>query len=154
MIQGLSANDNVFGAAAAGNKQLDKGAFMKLLVAQLKNQDPLAPTDNQAFIAQLAQFSSLEEMQGVNENLVALAMLQEGNALLGQLTESSALIGKSVTYQDDSGEEATGIVDAVKLVSGAVLLSIGDEDVPLTAVTAVHAPGDSGGSDDSSEGDA
>ena len=146
MIQGISANDSVFGAAGAGNAGLDKNAFMQLLVTQLKNQDPLAPTDNQAFIAQLAQFSSLEEMQGVNENLVALAMLQEGNALMGQLTESSALIGKDVTYTDANGAEQNGVVDAVKLMEGGVLLSIGDEEIPLTALVAVNGATD--GEDD------
>ena len=144
MIQGLSANDMTFGAAGIGDQQMGKSAFMKLLVAQLQNQDPLAPTDNQAFIAQLAQFSSLEEMQGVNENLVALAMRQEGNALLGQLTESSALIGKNVTYLDEDGVEQTGTVDAVKLVQGGVLLSLGETEVPLAAVVAVHGQDDSG----------
>lgn len=138
MIQGVSSTDPIFGAAqTTGNEQLDKGAFMELLVTQLKNQDPLAPTDNQEFIAQLAQFSSLEEMQGVNENLVALAMLQEGNALLGQLTDSSALIGKNVIYQDGFGGEASGRVDSVKLVEGGVLLAIGDQEVPLAAVSEV-----------------
>lgn len=143
MIQGLSANDTIYAAAGSENQQLGKSAFMQLLVAQLKNQDPLAPTDNQAFVAQLAQFSSLEEMQGVNQNLVALAMLQAGNALLEQLTESSALIGKNVTYQDADGAEQSGTVDAVKLVEGGVLLSIGDVEVPLTAVVAVHGQDDS-----------
>lgn len=140
MIQGISANDPIHGAGAGlPSQQLDEKAFMKLLVAQLENQDPLAPKDNQEFIAQLAQFSSLEEMQGVNENLVALALLQEGNAQLGQLTDSSALIGKQVQYVDASGEERSGTVDAVKLTEEGVLLSIGDEDVPLGRVVAVTA---------------
>ena len=148
MLQGINSNDPIFGAeSGAGPSQLDKDSFMTLLVAQLKNQDPLQPTDNQAFIAQLAQFSSLEEMQGVNENLVALAMLQEGNALLGQLTNSSALIGKTVEYQGATGETTTGTVDAVKLVEGGVLLSIEGEDVPLAQVRAVTAGEESGGDD-------
>ena len=70
-------------------------------------------------------------------------MLQAGNALLEQLTESSALIGKNVTYQDADGAEQSGTVDAVKLVEGGVLLSIGDVEVPLTAVVAVHGQDDS-----------
>ena len=94
MIEGIDANDPVFGGTSdLATSNLDKDAFMQLLVTQLKNQDPLAPNDNQEFIAQLAQFSSLEEMQGVNENLVAMALLQESNALFSQLTNSSSLIG-------------------------------------------------------------
>ncbi|MDA1267348.1 MAG: flagellar biosynthesis protein FlgD [Planctomycetota bacterium] len=156
MIQGLASTDPITGAAAPGTQALDKDAFMQLLVAQLKNQDPMAPTDNQEFIAQLAQFSSLEEMQGVNENLVALAYLQEGNAMLGQLTNSSALIGKQVTYSGEDGSEQTGVVDAVKLVNSQVMLSIGGEDVPLTALSGVsgnEGAGDDGGQDDSGDED-
>jgi flagellar basal-body rod modification protein FlgD len=149
MIQGISGNDSSQGPLGTPKADLDKSAFMKLLVAQLQNQDPLQPTDNQAFIAQLAQFSSLEEMQGVNQNLVGLAMLQESNAQLGQLTDSSALIGKNVVFTDASGNEAAGIVEAVKLTESGVLLSIGDQDVPLSSVQAVT----SGQTDDDSDQD-
>jgi flagellar basal-body rod modification protein FlgD len=150
MIEGISSNDPVFGAQGRGTQDLDKGAFMELLVAQMRNQDPMAPTDNQQFIAQLAQFSSLEEMQGVNENLVALAFLQEGNAVLTQLTNSSALIGKNVSYTDPkSGEPAQGVVDSVKLADGVVLLHIAGQDVPLPAVTEVTGSGGDGEDSDS-----
>ena len=155
MINGISSTDGTYGASSgAATKDLDKSAFMKLLVAQLQNQDPMAPTDNQAFIAQLAQFSSLEEMQGVNENLVALGLLQEGNALIGQLTDSSGLIGKTVVYQDGSGGEASGQVEAVKLIDGQVLLSIGGSEIPLLSLIAVTGGegGDDGGSDDEGDG--
>ena len=62
-IQGISANDPIFGAESSEPKgALGKDAFLKLLVEQMKNQDPLAPKENSAMIAELAQFSSLEEM--------------------------------------------------------------------------------------------
>ncbi len=157
MIEGINSSDPVFGASrTVGAQELDKDAFMQLLVAQMRNQDPMAPTDNQQFIAQLAQFSSLEEMQGVNENLVALAFLQEGNALLSQLTNSSALIGKNVSYNDpSSGESGQGVVDSVKLTDGAVLLHINGQDVPLSHVSEVTGQvGDGEDSDsDSDSGD-
>jgi flagellar basal-body rod modification protein FlgD len=156
MIEGISSNDPVFGAGQGrGAQELDRGAFMELLVAQMRNQDPLAPMDNQQFIAQLAQFSSLEEMQGVNENLVALAFLQEGNAVLTQLTNSSALIGKTVSYTDAlSGESMQGVVDSVKLTDGVVLLRIAGQDVPLPSVTEVTGTvGDGEDSDSDSDSD-
>ncbi len=151
MIEGISANDPLLGAAGGGpaTQGLDKNAFMQLLVTQLKNQDPMAPTDNQEFIAQLAQFSALEEMQGVNENLVALALLQEGNAQLTQLTNSSALIGRTIVYADGtSGDELSGIVDSVHLADGGVLLSVGGKEIPLADVRAV-----TGGEEDQEDGD-
>jgi flagellar basal-body rod modification protein FlgD len=50
-------------------KGADRDTFLKLLVAQLKNQDPLAPQDGAAFVAQLAQFSSLDQLIGINQQL-------------------------------------------------------------------------------------
>jgi flagellar basal-body rod modification protein FlgD len=52
-----------------GGKELDKNTFLTLLVAQIKNQDPLNPADGTEFVAQLAQFSQLEQMMGVREDL-------------------------------------------------------------------------------------
>lgn len=144
MIDGIQSNDPVSGAKSAlPQQELGKDAFMKLLVAQMQNQDPMAPKDNQEYIAQLAQFSSLEEMQGVNENLVALALLQEGNAVLSQLTNSSALIGKQVVYADpQSNEPKTGTVEAVKLTDGAVSLMIGGQEISLSSVSEITASDD------------
>lgn len=141
MLNGISANDPLSLGASAGlpTQELDRDAFLKLLVTQMQNQDPMNPTQNEDMIAQLAQFSSLEEMQGVNENLVALAVLQQGNALLEQMTGSSALIGKEVTWTDAEGMEHTGLVDSVRVRDGEALLSIGGEEVPLMQVTGVGA---------------
>ncbi len=118
---------------------------MQLLVAQMKNQDPTEPTSNEQFIAQLAQFSSLEEMQGVNENLVALAALQQGNALMSQLTNASALIGNNVTYTDEYGDSISGEVEAVRLEGGQAVLQVGGATVPLSAVSEVTGDGGSAG---------
>ncbi|MEM7516765.1 MAG: flagellar hook capping FlgD N-terminal domain-containing protein [Planctomycetota bacterium] len=95
-IAGISQNDPISGSTTdqAGGQDLDKDAFMQLLVAQMENQDPLEPTDNTEYVAQLAQFSELEQseqlnlqMEQLNENVVGLAVLQQGNALLQQLTD-------------------------------------------------------------------
>jgi flagellar basal-body rod modification protein FlgD len=144
MIDGISANDTVFGttgaAAADGGPadELGQDAFLQLLIQQLKNQDPLEPTTNDQFIAQLAQFSSLEEMEKVNENLLGLALLQQSNALISQLTDSSALIGQNVVYADPvSGESTTGIVSSVKIEDGLAILNIGGSEIPLANVQEV-----------------
>ena len=114
---------------------MGKEAFMELLVQQLKNQDPMSPMDNDKFIAQLTQLSELEGIQKLNENMVGLAMLQQGNALMSQLTQSSALIGKDVTYfSPETGEEQTGSVDSVKIEEGVAVLNIDGFDVPLGSV--------------------
>ena len=158
-IHGINNNDTTY-ADAVGGTQMGKEAFMELLVQQLKNQDPLSPMDNDKFIAQLTQLSSLEGIQNLNDNLVGLAMLQQGNALMSQLTQSSALIGKEVTYADlTTGEEHTGTVQSVKIQDGLAVLNINGVDVPLASVTeitegdsTVDGDGDSDASDGSDEG--
>ena len=149
-ITGISANDP-YSAATAGNKQLDKNAFMKLLVSQLQHQDPMSPVANEDFVAQLATFSSLEQLEGLNQNMVASIALNQSNALLAQLTQSSALIGKSVQWQDyTTGVEHDGTVESVKIVDGLAVLRIDGEDVPLASVTEVQ--GDPAAPTDTTDG--
>ena len=139
-IAGISADEPISLGTDDGlqNQELGRDAFMRLLVAQLQNQDPTSPTSNEQFITQLAEFSALEEMQAVNENLVALALLQQGNELMAQLTNSSALIGKGVRYTDaESGVEQSGVVGSVRIQDGEAQLRIDGKDVPLGSVTEV-----------------
>jgi flagellar basal-body rod modification protein FlgD len=145
-LTGISSTDPVFGATStAPSTQLDKSAFLKLLVTQMQSQDPLSPSDSTQYVSQLAQFSSLEQMQNLNDNLVGMATLQQNNALLSQLTQSSALIGKTVQWTDStSGATNSGQVTAVKLQGGAALLEINGQDVPLTSVTMINDPSTGG----------
>jgi flagellar basal-body rod modification protein FlgD len=84
------------GATQAGSKD----EFLKLLVAQLEHQDPLSPQDGSDFVAQLAQFSSLEQAAETNQRLQALADAQAGN----QRAALTDLVGKNVTAAADSLE--------------------------------------------------
>ena len=137
-IPGISSTDPFSGLTQAANQNLDKGAFMKLLVSQLQNQDPLSPVANEDFVAQLATFSSLEQLEGLNQNVVAMIALNQSNALLSQLTQSSALIGKEVSWQDFESETThSGTVESVQIVDGLAVLRIDGQDVPLAAVTEV-----------------
>ena len=74
----------------------------------------------------------LRDIQFVLENLVGLAVLQQSNALMSQLTSSSALIGQSVKYVDpDTQSEVWGSVDSVKIQDGLAVLDIAGKDIPL-----------------------
>ena len=140
-IPGISASDPIFGAKSAAQSELGRDSFMELLVSQMKNQDPLSPTSNDEMLAQLAQFSSLEQLEELNDNLVGLAVLQQSNALMDQLTSSSALIGQHVKYTDpNTGNEAWGDVGSVKITDGLAILNIGGQDVPLVNVVEVSQP--------------
>jgi flagellar basal-body rod modification protein FlgD len=84
---------------------LDKNAFLKLFTVQLRNQDPLNPMDATAFTAQMAQFSSLEQLYNVNTNLNNLISSQ--NNLLQGISVN--LLGKRVTLPDGSTGQVTAI---------------------------------------------
>ena len=113
------------------NDDLGKEAFLQLLVTQLQNQDPLDPQDNSSYIAELAQFSSLEQMTNVAKNIEALNTVVtniDTSVLVGQL---SGMIGMNIDWvetineADEEGnpishEEAmTGVVTGVTIVNGA-----------------------------------
>jgi len=89
------------GAQAASAKSktnaMGKDEFLTLLVAQLKNQDPLSPMDNTDFTSQMAQFSSLEQLFNVNDNLLGLQTISSS----ANNTQALALIGKEVEAQGD-----------------------------------------------------
>ena len=85
-------------ADAIGSDKMGKNEFLKLLLAQLANQDPTSPTDNTAFVAQLAQFAGLEAAQGTNSRLDMLVMAQASS----NQTAAVSFIGKSVDYRTDA----------------------------------------------------
>ena len=91
-------------AEKAGSQTLGQDAFMHLLVTQLKNQNPLDPQDNTAFVAQLAQFSSLEGITSLNSTVTSLA----GSLQSSQALQASALVGRSVAIETDEATLATG----------------------------------------------
>jgi len=94
---------------------LGKDDFLKLLITQLRNQDPLQPLNNEEFISQMAQFSSLEQLQGINDGINSSLMLNQSlnNAL------STTLIGKEVLVQGNVISVSNGRVqDAGFYVNG------------------------------------
>ncbi|CAI8876979.1 flagellar basal-body rod modification protein FlgD [Pseudomonas sp. IT-196MI5] len=98
---------------ATGNQALGKDAFLQLLVTQLKNQNPLEPQDNGAFVAQLAQFSSLEGITTLNNTVSGLA----SNYNSSQALQASSLVGRSVIAPGDKA-----VVDTTKSLSGTVVV--------------------------------
>ncbi|WP_260961215.1 flagellar hook assembly protein FlgD [Pseudomonas citri] len=119
-----SASDGLSSAtsAATGNKELGKDAFLQLLVTQLKNQDPLSPQDNGEFVAQLAQFSSLEGITTLNETVSGLA----SNYNSSQALQASSLVGRSVIAP---GNKA--VVDTSKSLNGTVVVPASVSSVSL-----------------------
>ena len=104
-------------AKKTGNSSLDKDAFLQLLVAQMKYQDPLEPTSNTEYISQFATFSELEQMQNMSATL--------------ELSRASGLVGQTVlmSVTDSQGRKTTvqGNVDYVSYEGNKAYLSIGGE---------------------------
>ena len=122
-------------ASTASQIQLD---YMKLLVTQLRNQNPLEPMDNNEMASQLAQFSQLSQLETMNSSFSQA--LQAADR-----TYANSLIGKEVSFlTDDSGNETdvkSGKVDKViNDGEGSVLLQVGDYLLGLDGVISVNNP--------------
>jgi len=114
--------------SGASKSVADQDTFMKLLVAQLKYQDPSNPADSTQFLAQTAQFTQVEK-------LGQIADMMQGQQLIG----ASALVGRTVTYQDGDGNTHSGVVTKTKLNGDSEpTLVVGNMDVQLSKVPEVQ----------------
>lgn len=106
-------------SAALGSQELGRDQFLQLLVTQLRNQDPLSPLRPDEFAAQLAQFTSVEQLTKLNETLEAQAAANQRTQVLTQTAFGVGLIGKAVTAQGDGVVVAGGEPGAVPITVGA-----------------------------------
>jgi flagellar basal-body rod modification protein FlgD len=107
----------------------DKDTFLKLLVAQLKYQDPSKPADSTQFLAQTAQFTQVEKLGDIADLLKSQRMLS-----------ASALVGHSVKFMDESGVHQEGVITSAKLNGDSEpVLRIGNMDVLLSKVMEVQS---------------
>jgi flagellar basal-body rod modification protein FlgD len=115
------------------NSALDKDAFLKLLVDQLKYQDPMNPAQGTEFLAQTAQFTTVEK-------LTDLADVQQ-QMLTAQLTLGAAnMIGRTVTYNDASGNPTTGAVTGATLGTNPTL-TVNGMAIPLGSISTIGQAG-------------
>lgn len=101
-------------AVATGKNSLGKDDFLKLLMTQMQNQDPTKPMDDTQSIAQLAQFSSLEQMQNLNASMTSL--------------KASNMIGDVVGFTDGT-EPVAGVVNGINIANGVTNLVVGVDAV-------------------------
>ena len=131
-MQITQATDTTTKAAAftTGSSELGKDDFLHLLITQLQFQDPTKPMEDREFIAQLAQFSTLEQMQQFNQQVGALTQMSV-------TSQAVSLIGRNVEYLGADGQLAEGQVTAVRFDNGSPVLLVGDQEVSPGMVSRV-----------------
>ncbi|WPP39836.1 flagellar hook capping FlgD N-terminal domain-containing protein [Paenibacillus hunanensis] len=136
------STSNVQAAAATKKKDLGKDQFLSILVAQLKNQDPTAPMDNAQFVAQMAQFSSVEQLISINEKMDKMQ-----GSMDTSLGGASELIGKKITWLNEKTDAKTGATtstyesgtaESIILKDKVLYAQVGEDAIPLSLVTKVE----------------
>jgi len=129
------SSQNVQRATRTPQQELGREQFLRLLVTQLANQDPLEPMQDREFIAQMAQFTALEQMMNVAKEL---------NALRQSAALSANLIGMEIgwTERDDTGAivERKGVVDSIVVRNGEVYAKVGDAEIKADDIVYVGRP--------------
>lgn len=118
------------GSTATASKELDKNTFLKLLVAQLSNQDPSSPMDTSDMMAQTTQLGMMEALSEIQ------ASSREQFALQMRMA-SADLVGRQVTWTDAAGATQTGVVSSVDYAKSVPVLKVGTSEVPLDSVASV-----------------
>ena len=146
----MSAIDSITGSnvatttsAATKTTAMSKDDFLKMLIAQLKNQDPTNPQQGTEFATQMAQFASVEQLTNVNTAL----QTQNQNNLNLMNAQTISLIGKEVTAQTAAGKDGTpgavvtGQVTAVNFKNQTATLTVNGQDIPFADLLSVQGQG-------------
>ena len=137
----VTPTPGMYTPAQAPQANGDKDMFLQLMVAQLRYQDPMNPTDSSQFLSQNAQFTALEKMQDVADKT---AQLFQAQISFG----ASGLIGKSVSWTDSDGVKQSGTVHGVTFGASGPVLDVDGASVTLAQIqsigTSASAPASSG----------
>ncbi len=131
MIEGISSATTATTSAESSLGQLDSDAFLKLLVAQMRYQNPLAPTDASAMLEQTAQFTTVETLQAISETNQALLGFQ-------QTTMALSVVGKEVNAFSLDGTQVEGLVETVRFTADGPFLQLDSGyEIPMANVIEV-----------------
>jgi len=140
--QAVVSGSGVSSTAESGRTfgdQLDKDAFLQLLVLTMQNQNPLEPMSNSEMLGQLAQFSALEGQNNLNESFADM------NSNMDQLNfiSASQMLGKVVEGVDLNGKLLSGIVEAVHLDDSLVVLTVDGQLMSMAGIVRIEEQGNS-----------
>lgn len=125
--------------------QLDGQAFLRLMIAQLRNQNPFEPMDSNEMLQQTAALTTVESLQ---------QLAQSERLLMGlaQASMAASLVGKQVTGLDAAGEEVTGVVTRVRFTIDGPILEVGDHGIPIGNLLDMTASGAEGSASQQAQG--
>jgi flagellar basal-body rod modification protein FlgD len=121
-------------AVNAAFASLGPADFLKMMLAQLQNQDPLDPTNTDDMLSQLSTLSQVSSNQTLDTTLSAVQLGQN-------LSDAGALIGTTVSGLSDASTQITGNVDSVTITGGTPTLNIGSNTMSLSNIEAIYPPG-------------
>jgi flagellar basal-body rod modification protein FlgD len=116
----------------SGPNAFGSDAFMQLMLAQLRNQNPMDPVQDKEFMGQLTQMNSLQELQ-------KMTSLMQGLVKSNGLSDAAALIGKTVDAHLADGTTQTGVVSGVTMHGADAVVHLGATTVPFTSIISVRA---------------
>ncbi|SEL18271.1 flagellar basal-body rod modification protein FlgD [Blastococcus sp. DSM 46786] len=133
-VSGATGTTATYSATSSVDRgdQMGKDTFLKLLVAQMKYQDPGNPADTNQLMAQTATFSQVEKLEEIAKQNASMLALQRSSS-------AGAMVGQTVIYTDPTGASKTGVVTSVRLGTDKVeaVATVGGVEVPLGRITDV-----------------
>src|SRR5260221_13962840 len=123
-------NSTAPGSTRLPAQVLTQNYFLQLVMAQMTNQDPLNPQKDTEFIAQMAQFSALEQSKSMQQDIAKLQTDQ-------QFLQANSMLGRAVTLQDDQGDLIHGTVTAIDVQAGTPQIVVNNQDYDLSTVLSI-----------------
>lgn len=140
----LWSNYSSSNASTKTSNDLGKDDFLKLMMAQMQNQDPLSPMDNKDMVAQMAQFTSVEQLVNISSQLSAMSQsLGNNSGLIGKVV---GWLGETKTgnYDISTGQSEvittieSGLVDSIIVRSGVHYVKVGDKEIDISKIQQVE----------------
>lgn len=134
-VQAIAASTGVQAASQARMpvQSMDSDVFMKLLVTQLKYQDPGAPMDTNQMMAQSVQLAMMEKMTELSSGTKESFSLQ-------MRTAAAQIVGSEVGYTLPDGTAGSGLASAVSFAAGVPVVTVGTSKIPLDSITGISLP--------------
>ena len=127
----IATDGSAPGSARLPVQTLNQNDFLKLVLAQLTNQDPLNPQKDTEFIAQMTQFSALEQSKSMQRDI---AKLQTDQSFM----QANSVLGRAVTLLDDNGNLISGTVSAIQVAEGTPQLIVNGQAYDLSTLLSVR----------------